>query len=65
MRIARVIDQNAAFLQFVDRCGLTPGTIVTVDSRDPQAAAVAVAPRHGAQVTLGTDAATKILVTTD
>ena len=26
-RIARIIDQGAAFLQFVNRCGLTPGVL--------------------------------------
>ena len=31
MRVARVIDQDAAFLQFVDRCGLVPGVSVTVE----------------------------------
>ncbi len=61
-RVARVIDQNAAFLQFVDRCSLTPGTTVTLESRDPQAAAIAVRPTGGAIITLGTDAAAKILV---
>src|SRR6202035_469312 len=28
VRIARVLDQGAAFLQFADRCGLTPGVHV-------------------------------------
>src|SRR5213080_4416056 len=39
LRVARVIDQNPAFLQFVNRCGLTPGTPVIVEHRDPLAAA--------------------------
>src|SRR5205814_3446818 len=30
MRIARVVDQEPAFLQFAERCGLTPGTTVRV-----------------------------------
>src|SRR3954447_6930380 len=62
MRVARVLDQNPAFLQFINRCGLTPGTIVTIESRDPLAAAVSVKPENRAPVTLGTDAAAKILV---
>jgi hypothetical protein len=62
MRVARVIDQHPEFLQFVDRCGLTPGTSVTVESRDAIASAVAVRPETRSLVTLGTDAAEKILV---
>src|SRR4051812_45174174 len=34
LRIARILDQDSSFLQFVDRCGLTPGTTITVQSRD-------------------------------
>jgi DtxR family Mn-dependent transcriptional regulator len=62
MRVARVMDQNPSFLQFVERCGLTPGTSVTVESREEFAAAVTVKPERKAVVTLGTDAAAKILV---
>jgi DtxR family Mn-dependent transcriptional regulator len=62
MRVARVVDQNPAFLQFINRCGLTPGTIITVASRDALAAAVTVKPEHRPAITLGTVAATKILV---
>jgi len=62
MRVARIIDQNPAFLQFVNRCGLTPGTALEVESRDLNAAAVAIQPAQRPAVTLGTDAAAKILV---
>jgi DtxR family Mn-dependent transcriptional regulator len=62
MRVARVMDQNPAFLQFVNRCGLTPGTIITIESKDPLAAAVTVKPEQRPPITLGTVAATKILV---
>ncbi|HLL90838.1 MAG TPA: FeoA family protein, partial [Tepidisphaeraceae bacterium] len=61
-RVARVADQDVAFLQFVDRCRLTPGTTVTVESIDPAADAVHVKPRAGERVTLGTAAAAKIFV---
>src|SRR5687768_1110470 len=44
LRVARVLDQNPSFLQFVERCGLTPGTQLIVESRDPNAAAVVVKP---------------------
>ena len=61
-RIARVIDQDASFLQFVDRCGLTPGVRVTVESRDHLADAVTVRPEGKRPLALGTVAANKILV---
>src|SRR5215218_8315358 len=40
MRVARVVDQNPQFLQFVDRHSLRPGTEVVVRSRDDSADAV-------------------------
>jgi DtxR family Mn-dependent transcriptional regulator len=61
-RIARIIDQDPAFLQFVDRCGLTPGVNVTVEVRDTLADAVWIRPRDRRPLTLGTAAAAKILV---
>ena len=62
LRIARVVDQDPAFLQFVDRCGLTPGTNIRVETRDDIAGAVVVKPQGGRPSTLGTVAAGKILV---
>ena len=62
MRIARVMDQNPQFLQFVDRHSLKPGTQVVVHSRDEAADAVSVQPTNQSAVTLGTSAAAKILV---
>jgi DtxR family transcriptional regulator, Mn-dependent transcriptional regulator len=62
MRVARVVDQNPQFLQFVDRHSLRPGTEVVVRSRDDVADAVAVHPRNQPALTLGTAAAAKILV---
>ena len=62
LRVARVIDQDPGFLQFVERCGLLPGTAVTIEARNPQADSVAVHPHDRRPVTLGTVAAGKILV---
>ena len=62
MKVARVIDQDAAFLQFVDRCGLVPGVVVTVEVRDELADAVWVRVGDRRPITLGTAAAAKILV---
>jgi DtxR family Mn-dependent transcriptional regulator len=61
-RVARVIDQDPAFLQFVNRCGLMPGVSVTVEVRDTLADAVWVRPGDRRPLTLGTAAAAKILV---
>ncbi len=62
LRIARVLDQAAEFLQFADRNGLTPGTVVTVDRKEPAGDAIVVKPRAANAVTLGSGAAAKILV---
>jgi len=62
LRVARVIDQEPAFLQFVNRCGLTPGTTLTLKSRDPQADSVSVSIVGKNTLTLGTSAAAKIFV---
>ena len=62
MRIARVIDQAPEFLQFADRCGLTPGAAVTVLRKEAVSDSIVVKPDGAAAVTLGTGAAAKILV---
>lgn len=60
LRISRVIDQDPAFLQFLDRSGLTPGIAVTVTSRERGADAVSLR-SGGSTLTLGLAAAAKIL----
>jgi DtxR family Mn-dependent transcriptional regulator len=64
LRVARVLDQDTAFLQFLDRIGLTPGTRINIEHRDEIAGAVTVRPEAGPPATLGTVAAGKILVET-
>jgi len=61
-RIARIADQEPPFLRFVDRCGLTPGTVVVVERRDEAADSVLIRPRRKKAVTLGKAAAAKVLV---
>ena len=61
-RIARVLDQEPEFLQFVERQGLMPGAVVTVGKREPAAEAVRIRVRRGEEVSLGLVAAAKILV---
>jgi DtxR family Mn-dependent transcriptional regulator len=60
--IARIVDQEPAFLQFVNRCGLMPGVSVKVESRDALGDSTTIRPHGRPPVTLGTSAAAKILV---
>jgi DtxR family Mn-dependent transcriptional regulator len=62
LRIARVSDQDEAFLRFVERNGLKPGHHVTLEHRDPSAAAITIRPEGGETVTLGREAAAKLWV---
>lgn len=64
LRIARVIDQDAPFLQFLQRTGLLPDTLVTVTAREPLADAITLQTAANPALTLGTAAAHKILVQT-
>jgi DtxR family transcriptional regulator, Mn-dependent transcriptional regulator len=61
-RIARILDQDRVFLQFIQRQGLRPGAVVTVARRDRAADAVRVRLGRGTHVSLGLSAAAKILV---
>jgi DtxR family Mn-dependent transcriptional regulator len=61
-KIARMLDQQPEFLQFVERTGLMPGSVVTVLTRDPVAEAVKIRITRRGEVSLGTAAAAKILV---
>lgn len=63
LRVTRVVDQDAGFLQFAERCGLIPGAALTVLSRDDRADAVVIKGDDRGTHTLGTAAAAKILVT--
>ena len=64
LRIVRVIDQDARFLQFAERAGLVPGAELVVEHLDPQADAVTITVRGRGALTLGAGAAAKILVAT-
>lgn len=61
-RVARVSDQDQAFLRFVERQGLKPGTRVAVIERDPLADAVTVRPENNPETTFGREAAAKLWV---
>lgn len=60
--VARVSDQDPAFLRFVERHGLKPGQRVTVVERDEAADAVHLRASDGTAFTLGARAASKLLV---
>ena len=70
LRIARVSDQDAPFLQFLDRTGLKPGALVRVERRDDEADSLLVrldvkadsATDSKPPITLGLGAARKIRV---
>ena len=60
--IARVIDQDPEFLRFVEQRGLMPGSRVVIESRDPMADAVCIRSSSSDSTTIGTKAASKVLV---
>ncbi len=60
--VARVLDQDPSFLQFLERHGLVPGVTVTVSKREPAAEAVRLRIPRREEISLGIAAAAKILV---
>ena len=60
--VTRVIDQDAEFLRFVEQRGLVPGREVVIESRDPASDAVVVKLDSGAEASIGSRAASKVLV---
>jgi DtxR family Mn-dependent transcriptional regulator len=62
LRIARVLTQDAEFLQTLQRLGLMPGIRVAVEARDKHAESIAVRAGRKPPVNLGLPAAAKVLV---
>ena len=60
--IARVIDQDSEFLRFIEQRDLMPGSTIVIESRDPLADAVRVRSDAERSTTIGTKAASKVLV---
>jgi DtxR family Mn-dependent transcriptional regulator len=60
--ITRVIDQDAGFLRFVEKNRLMPGSSVVIEARDAGADAVRLRLPSGDRASLGTRAASKVLV---
>jgi len=61
LRVSRVVDQDAAFLRFIEQSHLKPGQPVVVEERDAAADRVTVR-TDGASLALGQRAASKVLV---
>src|SRR4030095_11399668 len=62
MTVTRIIDQDKQFLRFVEHHDLKPGESVEVESRDEAADSVLLRARDNRRITIGTRAASKLLV---
>jgi|TARA_B100002003_G_scaffold93839_2_gene87514 DtxR family Mn-dependent transcriptional regulator len=62
MNVTRVMDQDVKFLQFLEAQNLKPGQSIRVETRDAIADSVTVINAEDRQITLGTAAASKLLV---
>jgi DtxR family Mn-dependent transcriptional regulator len=60
--VERVLDQDADFLHFIEARHLMPGSAIVIEARDAAADAIRVRGAAGEVVTLGTRAASKLLV---
>jgi len=60
--VSRVTDQDTTFLRFVERHDLKPGSIVEVEERDQAADSVRLKGDNDREITIGTRAASKVLV---
>jgi DtxR family Mn-dependent transcriptional regulator len=60
--VQRVADQDAGFLRFIESSDLKPGQSIQIEARDPAADAVQIRAKDNRLITLGTRAASKVLV---
>lgn len=60
--VARVTDQDAAFLRFIESHQLKPGQTIEVEARDEVSDSVRLKGRNGQRTTIGARAASKLLV---
>jgi DtxR family Mn-dependent transcriptional regulator len=60
--VARVTDQDAEFLRFVEQRDLKPGQRIAIESRDTASDSVTVRSETGQRTTIGARAASKVLV---
>jgi Fe2+ transport system protein FeoA len=62
VKVIRVADQDASFLQFLEKQGLKPGQSIEVEARDPAADSVQLRTGDERRLTVGTKAASKLLI---
>ena len=62
MTVSRVADQDTAFLKFIERHDLKPGSVVAVEERDEAADSVRLRGEGNREFTIGARAASKVLV---
>ena len=62
MTVTRVIDQDKAFLRFIEQHSLKPGELIEVEARDAAADSVQILASRERRITIGTRAASKLLV---
>lgn len=62
LTVVRIVDHDPAFLRFAEAHGLMPGATTRITQRLPHADAVAVQTQGQPPVTLGSAAATRVLV---
>jgi DtxR family Mn-dependent transcriptional regulator len=62
LRVTRITDQDPNFLRFIEDHGLKPGEPVEVELRDAAADSVRILGRSRQRITIGTRAASKLLV---
>ncbi len=60
--VARVTDQDAAFLRFIESHNLKPGETIQVEARDEVSDSVVLIGRNDQRITIGARAASKLLV---
>ena len=60
--VTRIIDQDKAFLRFIESHDLKPGQSIRVEARDPAADSVRLRGKDQQPITIGTRAASKLLV---
>jgi hypothetical protein len=60
--VTRVVDQDRAFLRFIESHNLKPGESIEVEERDTASDSVRVRGRGDQRITIGTRAASKLLV---
>jgi DtxR family Mn-dependent transcriptional regulator len=60
--VTRVIDQDKAFLRFIESHNLKPGESIEVEDRDAASDSVRIRGKHEQNITIGARAASKLLV---